>query len=244
MTDAPCRLLPWDSTFFGFRVARVEGDTLTAERWASIHAWCRAEAVTCLYLLASATDAATVRCAEASGCQLVDVRMELARPLGAPPVAPPHLPVRTAVAQDVDALVRLADGAFTGTRFARDAHFDPETVRRLYHTWVVESCRGWADVVLVAEREGEAAGFVTLHRTPDAWQIGLIGVAATHRGAGVGTALVSAALRHAALEGATRMTVVTQAANLAAVRLYERLGFRASQVGLWYHRWFEPASHD
>ena len=49
---------------------------------------------------------------------------------------------------------------------------------------------------------------------------------------------------NAALEGGSLVTVVTQAANLPAVRLYERLGFRASQVGLWYHRWFEPASHD
>jgi dTDP-4-amino-4,6-dideoxy-D-galactose acyltransferase len=228
---------------FGVRVARVEGDTLTPERWSAIRAWCQAEGVACLYFLASATDASTVTHAEASGFHLVDVRLELGRPVGAPLPAPPSCPVRPATADDVNHLMDMASDAYTGTRFARDPHFPAESARRLYRTWIAESCRGWAQAVLVAEQT-EAAGFITLHRDPDAWRIGLVGVAEAHRGHGVGTALVSAAIRHAALEGGTRITVVTQAANLPAVRLYERHGFRASQVGLWYHRWFEPGAHD
>jgi dTDP-4-amino-4,6-dideoxy-D-galactose acyltransferase len=151
--------------------------------------------------------------------------------------------VRPATPDDIDTLMDLADGAYEGTRFARDPRFPAGSARRLYRKWVSESCTGWADAVLVAERTG-AAGFITLHRDPGAWRIGLVGVGEAHRGSGVGTALVSAAIRHAALEGGALVTVVTQAANLPAVRLYERLGFRASQVGLWYHRWFERASHD
>ena len=53
-----------------------------------------------------------------------------------------------------------------------------------------------------------------------------MGVAATHRGRGVGTALLRATLDAAATRGLTRIELVVRADNHAAVALYERHGFQ------------------
>ena len=52
-----------------------------------------------------------------------------------------------------------------------------------------------------------------------------MGVAASHRGRGVGSALLRATLEAAATRGIRRVELVVRADNAAAIRLYERHGF-------------------
>ena len=52
-----------------------------------------------------------------------------------------------------------------------------------------------------------------------------MGVAASYRGQGVGSALLLATLEAASARGITRVELVVRADNAAAIRLYERNGF-------------------
>jgi len=52
-----------------------------------------------------------------------------------------------------------------------------------------------------------------------------MGVAASHRGRGIGSALLRATLDAAAAQGIRRVELVVRADNAAAIALYERLGF-------------------
>jgi len=52
-----------------------------------------------------------------------------------------------------------------------------------------------------------------------------MGVAASHRGQGVGSALLSATLAAATAKGLRRVELIVRADNVAAIRLYERHGF-------------------
>jgi ribosomal protein S18 acetylase RimI-like enzyme len=52
-----------------------------------------------------------------------------------------------------------------------------------------------------------------------------MGVAETHRGRGVGSALLRATLQAASARGITRVELVVRADNAAAIALYERHGF-------------------
>ena len=52
-----------------------------------------------------------------------------------------------------------------------------------------------------------------------------MGVAASHRGQGVGSALLRATLEAALARGITRIELIVRADNLAATKLYERHGF-------------------
>jgi ribosomal protein S18 acetylase RimI-like enzyme len=67
--------------------------------------------------------------------------------------------------------------------------------------------------------------------------IGLVAVAESHRGRGIGSQLIESAHRWMINRGAATTTVVTQAANAAACRLYKRAGYTVAQAENVYHFW-------
>ena len=86
----------------------------------------------------------------------------------------------------------------------------------------------------------DLAGFITGRMDPDdtsKGSIGLLGLAETHRGRGLGRALLGQICGAFVNAGAKRMNVVTQGSNAAACRLYEGGGGRVVSRGQWYHRW-------
>ncbi len=218
-------VLEWDSEFWGARVARVEG--ADADGWAS------ANGVDVAYLLVDGSDAAAAQAAEERGFRVMDVRVELEAPS-----VRSEQPVRTHGEADVETLRAIARTSHEDTRFYADPRFPRERCDALYDTWIRRSCEGWADVVLVADREGAPAGYIAMHRRGGSGSIGLIGVDAAARCRGVGEALVRGALDWCARDGLASCSVVTQGRNVAAQRLFQRCGFRTSAVDLWFHKWF------
>src|SRR2546430_992396 len=79
ISDEPCRYREWDSRFFEQRIGEVISHRLSCEGAAGVLAWCTERAIDCLYFLADADDAETVRTAEANGFCLVDVRVTFVR---------------------------------------------------------------------------------------------------------------------------------------------------------------------
>jgi ribosomal protein S18 acetylase RimI-like enzyme len=235
----PCRFLEWDSTHFGRRIAQVEGPHLSAERAREVSAWCEANRIECAYLLLDAGDAASHRRAEDAGFRLVDVRMTLERELQGPP-DPSRDGVRRFKEGDLGRLCEIARGSHGGTRFYRDPGFDRSRSDALYETWIRKSCGGEADAVFVAAPAGAPSGYLTCHRVPEAsGKIGLVAVAAEAQGSGWGRALIAEGLRWFLENSIRQVTVVTQGANLPALRLYESSGFLMKSLEMWFHRWFD-----
>jgi GNAT superfamily N-acetyltransferase len=242
VTDSLCTLLEWDSRFFGCRIARANPSRLTHETCESLLAWCEAHDVDCLYFLATPDDPETTCLAETHAFRLVDVRVDFERHLAAGQAPVTAADIRPAAAGDVPELRAIAGTSHHATRFYFDARFSRDRCDELYRTWITRSCEGFADAVLVADRGGRAAGYITVHLEEGARaRVGLVGVAEAWRGHGVGGALVDAALHWSAGRGRTSVSVATQARNIGGIRLYERAGFQAARVGLWYHRWFGRA---
>ncbi len=221
-------LLAWDSEFWGVNFARAYAP--------DVDAWSLEHEIDVVCLLVDADDPRQAQLAESKGFRLMDVRVTLARAAEAAPTS-----LRTGRADDVDRLARIAGSAHGITRFYADPRLPDARCDALYETWLRKSCAGWADIVLVAERDGTPSGFVTVdvdEKTASA-SIGLIAVAADSRGAGLGTDLVRGALAHAHARDAQVVTVVTQGRNVAAQRLFQRCGFVTRSTELWFHRWFE-----
>lgn len=237
--SASCELLEWDSSFFGVRIARVIGERLDDAQAAAALAWCGEHDVSCLYFLAAGDDAATAEAAHEHGFELVDERVELRRAVRGP--ADARAATRPATTADLEALVPIARTSFTTTRFFFDPRFPHERCEALYEEWLVGSVGGrLADAVLVAELDGSAAGFVTCRQggEPGTGEIGLLAAGAQAHGRGLGDALTGDALRWFADQGMRQAAVATQGRNAASQRLYERHGFVADRVRLWFHRWF------
>lgn len=241
----PCRFLEWDTRFWGFRIASVVGDSLSAESAVQIDAWCRQQGIGCLYFLARPDDFVTTITAEDGGYHLVDIRMTFLhrdpgnRSLMGPP-QPRGSAVRKSKPEDRDMLRQIARTSYYDTRFYYDRHFPRQSCHALYETWIERSCEGDADVVLVADFGDKPLGYITCHVDDARGQgrIGLVGVGEGARGQGVGERLVLGSLEWFRGHDVRDITVVTQGRNLAAQRLYGRCGFQVSQVQLWYHKWY------
>ena len=87
------------------------------------------------------------------------------------------------------------------------------------------------DDVLVAERDGAVVGYVRLHQPgplpshAHVLVVNGLAVAPEHQGAGIGRALVEAALDEARARGARKVTLRVLAPNHRARRLYDACGF-------------------
>jgi dTDP-4-amino-4,6-dideoxy-D-galactose acyltransferase len=234
-----CELLPWDSAFFGFPVAR----TLTAVRderdVLAMLSWCRERGVRCLYHLSDVGSGASGEMLAANGFVVVGLRHELAalvsavRPSGR---GSPDCSIDSAVAPDAPGVSSLAREAFVRSRFRVDGRFPPDKLDALPDRWLARAAgRG---EILTARVSGMLAGVATCERVDDAAQVGIMAVQPEFRGAGVGSALLVAAADRGRRLGLARLTVVTQGDNVPALRLYEAGGLRTVAVAVWHHRWF------
>ncbi|HEX8491246.1 MAG TPA: GNAT family N-acetyltransferase [Pyrinomonadaceae bacterium] len=239
-----CRILEWDTAFFGVRIGRIEPERISTDDIKRVLEWCREEQVQCLYFLCAPDDDQTVKIAEAHGFHLVDIRVDLSKQISPggelSQLQPGAFAVHPYRKEDWPILQRIAETSYTDTRFFYDEHFTREQAAALYREWLRKSCDEFADALLVAQnQENVASGFITCHvDSPQAGRIGLVGVSDEARGAGVGQLLVRAALSYFAERGVSEVGVVTQGRNLAAQRLYQKCGFRSRSLHLWYHKWF------
>jgi len=243
---AACEFLKWDSAFFRVRIARVLGRRMDAQRAAAVEAWRRAERIRCVYFLAELSDAAGIRAAEDNGFRMVDVRLTYGRAVPAPglqEVESAAFRIRAARPEDLPCLEEIAGSSYHESRFYSDPHFPRADCAALYQTWIRRSCcEGFAEAVFVAERAGEATGYISCHLEKGgaaSGRIGLLGVASQARGEGLGPSLLAAALAWFGAQQVAEVSLVTQGRNLAAQRLYQRCGFLVQAAGVWFHKWHE-----
>jgi ribosomal protein S18 acetylase RimI-like enzyme len=93
-----------------------------------------------------------------------------------------------------------------------------------------EQLAGYLDLgrVLVTRRDGVVVGHLQLIPTdqPGTVELKSMAVVDDLQGQGIGRALIDEAVRRSSAEGKTRMTVSTAAADVGALRFYQRCEFR------------------
>ena len=180
-------------------------------------------------------------------------------PGGTPPPTPrAGVSVRTAVEADAGRLAELlAGGALPAreklrareklpareklrAREALPAQEDPGDVRP-YAAALADIAATSGNSVLVAELDGRIVGMCQLiifrHlQQRGGWcaEVESVHVAAAERSAGIGTALMAAAMQRAEAAGCYRVQLTSNQARPDAHRWYRRLGFVDSHVGFKY----------
>lgn len=224
-------ILEWDSEFFGIKIGRVApgaGDVSAAAAEAD------ARGCVCTYLLLPAGDAEHLIAAQRLGFTVIDVRIELSAPRVA--VADPAHGCRLAD-PDIDAgwLASVASRRFTDSRFSIDPGFGHDAAGRMFEAWIARGLAGGQRQVIVLD---DRAGFVICGNDESVPE-GVIELIATSGTAvrGSGSRLVSGAHEWFLEQRLSSASVVTQAANVAALRLYEKAGYRVRRSDIWLHRW-------
>lgn len=202
--------------------------------------WSAAHKIDCLYFLAGADDAETVRVAEEADFHLADIRLTLEASRSKAWSGAWDSRVRPAETRDAPVLKTIAGTAHKKSRFYFDPRLAPKAPA-LFATWIAKSVDDPNETVFVAEVDGRAVGYVTCACAGKVGTIGLLAVDRHHSRQGLGRALVESALRRFAEEDVETVRITTQGRNLATQRLCQRAGFVSAEVALWYHKWFSPA---
>lgn len=240
IVEVGCRILKWDSDFWGFPVGRLDGSLLREGMEQHVLDWCRGEKIRCLYFAADGSDAETLHRAHRAGYQFVDVRVDLECDDSAGIVTdPPNSPVCPVAKADLETLKAIAHSAHHDTRFFKDLNFDRSKCAELYEKWIEQDFEFGHVLGFFPTNRSEAGGYVTLSKkSRETARIGLIAVEESQRGCGGGRMLLDAAMKTAAELGAKKTLVATQGTNVPALKLYEKAGFRICDVKIWFHRWF------
>lgn len=233
--------LAWDTSHFGFGVARVSPTASTPELAAGLAAL-RQAGYRLAYWSVPAGHDELIAAGIYHGGFLADEKLTYVKSLGVTPLARfPYCHViepYTAACPD-DALVRLAIGSAAFSRFRRDQSFPPEVCDKLYKLWIERSVSGEiADEVLVVREGGTLLGMITLVHVYDRGDIGLVAVDAVAQGRGIGRLLVTEAGRRFGNAGRRAVQVVTQGQNQRACRLYESCGYSIERREIVFHFWF------
>ena len=109
---------------------------------------------------------------------------------------------------------------------------------------VHEACKAHLDRVLVAEAGGAVVGYATSYLDP-ADGVATVGNNAVHpdwRNRGIATALIGEVIRGLLAQGARILRVTTLEQDVAAQRVYEKLGFREIARSVMYTMSAEQAA--
>ncbi len=172
--------------------------------------------------------------AQVLGLTLFRELRQLRRPLSpldiAEPVWPEGVTVRTFAPGEDDA-------AWLAVNAAAFAHH-PEQGSLTQRDLDDRKAEPWFDPkgFLLAEKDGELIGFhwTKVHAEERLGEVYVLGIRPDAQGGGLGKALTAAGLRHLAAEGLPTAMLYVDADNVAALSVYERLGFATHEVDLMY----------
>lgn len=232
------RLLDWDSSFWGFPIARYALNRLDDDGAALIDRECRRLGVSCVYFLAEPSCWQTVCKAAEHGFRFVDFRVDFERSIDEDfSAVQGECSIRLAEETDLPVLRQMAIASHEDSRFFKDPRFQRAKAGEMFARWIDRDFS--RHTVLVGTSGDTLTGYITcVLEDSGAGRIGLIAVAGSHRGKGIGRVLVDSALAFFAYKQVSSVHVATQAGNVPAMRLYEKSGFCVRETGIWFHKWF------
>lgn len=185
--------LAWDSDHFGIPIGRLLSPAVSEVDLTKALEHADAAGIRCLYWL-STPDEAQIALGQRAAFKKVDVRVELAADLGSQPLPLKETPgIREAAESDLASLKELASRSHRNTRFYTDRSFARAAADGLYAAWIEGSFNDPTQTVYVSGPPGEPDGYIAFGVTQEGHGvIGLIAVAESQRGGGIGSALVSA----------------------------------------------------
>ena len=226
---ATIRELPWDSTFFGWRIGSVNATLLTLGELVRV---LKSNDCDLLYVYDSSHDDAKKKLILTNGGLSMGSRVVMVAP-----VSDVCEPTHAKLASDMtEELLNLAYESGHLSRFKKDSVLSA-SFQNMYKVWLQKEFLDGK--VFVWSKDDRPFGFasVTVDSIAHKGKIGLVAVDARMRKQGIGRQLMTAAMSWLSAQGVNECEVATQGENLPAIRLYESIGFSISEEADIYHIW-------
>ena len=185
-----------------------------------------------VYCKVPTTEVTVIHALEAASFHLVDTSLTMKKPLDDNASQTPS--TRFAHVNDLTAVGRIAEQNFSYSRFHMDPLIPTAQANTIKKNWAINFFSGKrGDSMVVAEQEGEVAGFLQLIRVGPDLIIDLLAVDDQLRRQGLASNMISFAQSHN--KELQHIITGTQAANIAAIRFYEDMGFRVISSNHVFH---------
>jgi len=248
----------WDSHHFGFEIAKIkavafrklERNQMLKPRLRLIREvvnLASRKGFKCIICRINTADIATVHVLESEKFQLMDILVTFTfefrnrQQKNFDETTNENIVIRPFKSTDITNLKEIAKTSFSTDHFHMDPRFPKEKVDDLYAEWIHNCCnKNRADTVLVAQYNRKTAGFITC-KANKPHNYGVIELVAVHpdfQGVGVGSSLIKKALSWFS-KRVNEVYVGTQIANISAIGLYQRAGFKFLKSEVTFHRWSE-----
>ncbi len=238
------RLSEFEESRFGVRTARVE--CVRADDVPLVLEFAAEHGVAMLIARCDAADPGAAQALEDAGARLMDTLIYYERDLERRPpdasLADERMrPLKRDDPADLEAMAAIARSSFADYygHYHADSRLDRRSADEAYVDWAVRSGRGeLADQVIVAEVDGEPAGFGTFRVDPDgAGDFVLAAVSPDARQHGLYRAIAAAGMLWTQQRGATRYYSSTQIGNIAVQKVWCRLGMEPARAITTFHLW-------
>ena len=241
--DCAIRLDPHESARFGFTCARatnVDGESI--ERMLG---FCLSNNVRLLTARCDTANAATIHRLEDAGCRLMDTQINY-RLRGAFPQISDHAFLRFRDAEPADEAVigSIALKAFVNHvgHYNADARLDQLLIAEGYSEWARRTCSDneAADVVILAEQEGQIVGFGAMRLSSEQESSGVMfAVDPATRGKGIARLLFIKSLEWSLRHGRTVSSHFVALQNYPIQRVLVGLGFKPEESVHTFHKWMD-----
>jgi dTDP-4-amino-4,6-dideoxy-D-galactose acyltransferase len=238
------KYLDWDSEFFGFSIGRIYANAISAANLEEILENAVENNIKFVELFCDNSDKESIYSSERSGFRLADLKITLIKKLDGETIensALNDLIFKKADLEDANKLKTIGKGLFKHSRYYRYQKFDPAKVDSMFQTWIEKSISGeFDDELYYLCNETDILAFCSLKYRENAASIGLMGIAESCRGKGLGSVLLDRIFHLLHKRKVTEVNVATQGENFNALHLYEKKRFYLSKITICYYKWMEP----
>lgn len=236
-------LSPLDEARFGIRVAKSV--QITLDIIPEVISYCRENQIDLLIARCLVDDLPTAQAMERRGFLLMDTLVYYRCNLLVTDFrsSTSSALIRPIYQDEAELVKMVAADAFRGYlgHYYADSRLNRIKVEEVYQDWAYRSCldKEIAETVLVAQINGELAGFLTLRINNVQEGEGLLfGVAKWAQGQAIGRSLMIGGMEWCRARGASTMLISTQILNYVAQKLWIKLGFQPYLAYYTFHKWF------
>lgn len=233
-----------DTHHFGIRIARSEEVTLA--NIDTILAFCHSESVKLLIARCDGAEIQTPQIMQEAGFRLMStiICYEFDYQRQTIPQSADNITIRPVTAGDEKDIENIARDVFQNfqSHYHANSALDKKKSDEVYVSWAVRSClsRDVVDHMLIAELDGQPAGFITLQMNSDhEGEAVLSGVSSRFQRRGIYHSLMTQGLQWGYEQSAQRMIVCTPLGNFPVHKVCGSIGFIWSHSHYTFHKWFD-----
>jgi len=231
------KIVSWDTTFFGFKVARLEANIIERQTGSDQLKFMYTDDIQLAYYVGKSPIDDNILSNDFFDIHLVITRVPIVKDLSAIDYNHDKIYSYSESYPD-DELIKLSQLAGAQGRFGKDPNISKDDCNDIFKNWIINSVnRKMASDVLVYKEDGKIVGFSTLQIENGVGYAPLFAVAREYEGKGISFALMKAAESVMFAKGVTKVLSGTQNLNKKALAIYKRYGFEIQEPEYVYHFW-------